>query len=362
MDNQHSTKFVFDQAYENYGITPVENVFINVYMPQANGDYVKVYLYGLKQCFSKAAVPVDNELLSEELHITEGDVRKAWDYWQKQGILSVHYNDSGRAEVRYFSIPARLLNPHKEPPAVNAVNAEDAAPETEQESRVKGMFDKIEEMFKSPLSLTTLSTLSGYLKDYQFEPETVVLLAEYAMNNIAGKGTAFTQKQTCRYMDRVADSWHDAGVVTYEDAEVYIAESKTRQKRYYKILNELGQHRSPMGSERRLIDKWFDTYHFKPEIIKAALNRTSKPNLKYVDGILTQWHQKGITTLEGVEKEGEAFRQAARSKAPEAPAAADSDLKEREDLIDALADQDTQSLWRLIDENEQENSNPSGRH
>lgn len=361
MDNQHSTKFVFDQAYENYGITPVENVFINVYMPQANGDYVKVYLYGLKQCFSKAAVPIDNELLSEELHITEGDVRKAWDYWQQQGILSVHYNDSGRAEVHYFSIPAQLLNPQKT--AVQNT-APDPKPETEQEARVKGMFDKIEEMFKSPLSLTTLSTLSGYLKDYHFEPETVVLLAEYAMNHIAGKGTAFTQKQTCRYMDRVADGWHDAGVITYEDAEVYIAESKTRQKRYYKVLGVLGQHRSPMRSERKLIDKWFDTYQFKPEIIEAALNRTSKPNLKYVDGILTRWYQSGITTLEGVEKEGETFRKNARPKTQEtaADAAADSDLKEREDLIDALADQDTQSLWRLIDENEQANSNSSDRH
>lgn len=349
MDKRHSTKFVFDSGNENYGITPVENAFINIYMPPANGDYVKVYLYGLKHCFSSASVPIDNELLSEELQITEGDVRKAWNYWQEQGILSVSYNSSGRAEVHYFSIPSRILDNYQKHDA--PANANDTSPKNEQEAKIQDMFKKIEEMFSATLSVSTMQQLSEYLKDYHFEPETVILLAEYSLNNITAKGSHFTQSQAVRYMNKVADSWQDAGVVTSEDAEVYIAESRTRQKLYYSVLREIGQNRGPMSAERELIDKWFDTYHFKPEIVKAALRRTAKPNLKYVDGILTRWHDAGITTLDAVRQEAADFRQSTGSKGSPQPAA-DEDTREREDLIDALADQDTQALWSLIDEEE----------
>lgn len=351
MDKRHSTKFVFDSGNENYGITPVENAFINIYMPPANGDYVKVYLYGLKHCFSSASMPIDNELLSEELQITEGDVRKAWAYWQDQGILSVRYNDSGRAEVHYFSIPARILDNYPQPDA--PANAEDTAPKNEQEAKIQEMFKIIEKMFSATLSVSTMQQLSEYLTDYHFEPETVILLAEYSLKNITSKGDHFTQSQAVRYMNKVADSWQDAGVITPEDADVYIAESRTRQRLYYGVLKAIGQNRSPMQTERETIDKWFDTYHFKPEIVKEALRRTTKPSVNYVDGILTRWHDAGMTTLDAVRQEAEDFRKNAGAKGPAQPAAADADTRQREDLIDALADQDTQSLWSLIDEQEE---------
>ena len=37
------------------GVTPVENLFIQEYLPHASGDYVRVYLYGLMQCYYPAA-------------------------------------------------------------------------------------------------------------------------------------------------------------------------------------------------------------------------------------------------------------------------------------------------------------------
>jgi DnaD/phage-associated family protein len=107
-----------------------------------------------------------------------------------------------------------------------------------------------------------------------------------------------------------------------------------------------------MQTERETIDKWFDTYHFKPEIVKEALRRTTKPSVNYVDGILTRWHDAGMTTLDAVRQEAEDFRKNAGAKVPAQPTA-DADTRQREDLIDALADQDTQALWSLIDEQEE---------
>ena len=41
-------RFEFINNNDDIGVTIVENIFINHFMPMARGDYVKVYLYGLK--------------------------------------------------------------------------------------------------------------------------------------------------------------------------------------------------------------------------------------------------------------------------------------------------------------------------
>ncbi len=72
---------------DSFGIeaTIVANEFIEKYMPDANGDYVKVYLYLLKN----RSAGVEISAIAEVLHLTEGDVRRAIKYWEEKGIVSV---------------------------------------------------------------------------------------------------------------------------------------------------------------------------------------------------------------------------------------------------------------------------------
>ena len=76
---------------DDLGITPIENIFINHYLPKAPGDFVKVYLLGLKFCFQNAPQHFSNEVIAKTLDILESDVVKAWQYWEKQGIIPVSY-------------------------------------------------------------------------------------------------------------------------------------------------------------------------------------------------------------------------------------------------------------------------------
>lgn len=63
--------------------TLVANEFLDRYMPVANGDYVKVYLFLLRNQVSG----IDVATIAENLALTEGDVRRALRYWETQGIL-----------------------------------------------------------------------------------------------------------------------------------------------------------------------------------------------------------------------------------------------------------------------------------
>ena len=63
--------FSFDNRFGMFDVTPVENMFLQEYMPSASGDFIKVYLYGLMQCYH----PVESaslETMARELRKMQG--------------------------------------------------------------------------------------------------------------------------------------------------------------------------------------------------------------------------------------------------------------------------------------------------
>ena len=71
--------FGFDERYAMFDITPVENQFILEYLPNAKGDYVKVYLYGLMCCYHPEK-EMNLDTMCHELDMTEDDVQAAFNY------------------------------------------------------------------------------------------------------------------------------------------------------------------------------------------------------------------------------------------------------------------------------------------
>lgn len=73
--------------------TVISNIFIDRYMPQANGSYVKVYLYLLRL----VGDPSYNGTLSsvaDRLEETKKDIERALKYWEKLGLLRLTRNQT----------------------------------------------------------------------------------------------------------------------------------------------------------------------------------------------------------------------------------------------------------------------------
>lgn len=78
--------FSFDNRFAMFDATPVENLFLQEYMPNADGDFVKVYLYGLMQCYH----PVQSasiETIARELRMEVRQVENAFGYWERVGLV-----------------------------------------------------------------------------------------------------------------------------------------------------------------------------------------------------------------------------------------------------------------------------------
>jgi len=80
---KYSTEYVASSK------TEVDNIFINDYLPYAQAEFVKVYLYGLYKCNDASSFDNTLENFARHLNMSEEDVIGAFEYWQEQGLVQV---------------------------------------------------------------------------------------------------------------------------------------------------------------------------------------------------------------------------------------------------------------------------------
>ncbi|MFR5771989.1 MAG: DnaD domain-containing protein [Lachnospirales bacterium] len=77
-------------------------------------------------------------------------------------------------------------------------------------------------------------------------------------------------------------------------------------------MSYYGVDRRPTEKEEKLIRVWLDEYKTPFELIKRGLPRTCRKNkwscfVGYTNGILKNWHENGINTIEAVEQMDKQF-------------------------------------------------------
>ena len=99
-----------------HDVTIVSNIFIDYYMSDANGEYVKTYLYLLRAVTTGEVLSVVS--IADKLNYTERDVCRALKFWEKQGILSLAFrSDNSLETIRLLPItkPQNAAEIHTEP-------------------------------------------------------------------------------------------------------------------------------------------------------------------------------------------------------------------------------------------------------
>ena len=80
------------EAKETFSL--VSNHFIDYYMTEANGEFVKVYLYLIRLLTSKAPISVAD--IADHFNLTEKDICRAIRYWISEDVLRLDYDASGQ--------------------------------------------------------------------------------------------------------------------------------------------------------------------------------------------------------------------------------------------------------------------------
>jgi len=336
--------------------TTVSDIFIDQYMPKANGEFVKVYLYLLRATGSGAGIATISEI-ADHFSNTEADIIRALNYWASEGILQLQSGADGQimginlcslsvsgmqaAQSNIQSAVAdnaaqnilqnSVVNNDAQNNLQNGVVNNDAqnisttnirmqdsvvaklktqATDKPASSQKEYTLDEIKEFRKNPdiselffiietylkhtLSSSDTNMVLYWLDELHFSTDLVEYLVEYCIT----KGHS-----SLRYMNKVALGWADAGIKTVDQAK---DDAAAHSQIYYSVMKALGiTGRNLVDSEVSLINKWVGEYGFDIELVKAACSKTisaiQKPSFEYTDSILANWRKKDVHTLKDVE-------------------------------------------------------------
>ena len=239
----------------------MDNLFFSEFMPDADGEAVKVYLYGLMQCRYPSMRDIS---LSEALHLNEGKVRAAFVYWQSKGLVRILKDDP--LEVEYLTV---------EQPAVTT-----AVP-LKYQAFVRALNELIA---PRQFNLNELGHIYDCIETFHLEEKTVLELVSHCMEE-KGKSVRI------QYIVTVAKSWADAGIVTYDQAREYIANAEIRKHGATMVLRRWNKRRSPTLDEMALYDSWIRDWGFDDEAILAVcprLTNTSSPSFEALNDRLRE--------------------------------------------------------------------------
>lgn len=336
--------------------TTVSDIFIDQYMPKANGEFVKVYLYLLRATGSGAGIATISEI-ADHFSNTEADIIRALNYWASEGILQVQTGADGQIiginlcslsvsgmQAAQSNIQSAVADNAAQnnlqngvvnngaqnslqngvvnnvAPNISTANIrmqdsvveklKSQTPDKAASSQKEYTLDEIKEFRKNPdiselffiietylkhtLSSSDTNMVLYWLDELHFSTDLVEYLVEYCIT----KGHS-----SLRYMNKVALGWADAGIKTVDQAK---DDAAAHSQIYYSVMKALGiTGRNLVDSEVSLINKWVGEYGFDIELVKAACSKTisaiQKPSFEYTDSILANWRKKDVHTLKDVE-------------------------------------------------------------
>lgn len=331
-------------------VTILSNRFIDNFMPRANGEFVKVYIYLLRAVSSPSSFSLEH--MADRLFCTERDIFRALKYWEGEKILSLTYTtdrqlsgitllepfaDAGHMESSASSenifstagtssspVSAQMAAGISQPVALtgsapknvslsssnSAVSSgtsselstsadyirsltPDHISELKQNEEVSQLLYIAEQYLAKTLTPIEMQKIFFFYDELHMSADLIEYLVEYCVSR---------GRKSMRYIETVALAWTRDGVTTVEMAR---DASSRFSKDYYTILKAMGiSGRNPVENEISYIDTWRKTYGFDLELIQEACSRTvlstGQPSFQYADKILSGWKKKNVHTLEDV--------------------------------------------------------------
>lgn len=305
---------IFISSNKIPSITAIHNSFIKSYMLEANGSYVKVYLY-LSMCLQSGNDNFSISSLADQMDNTEKDILRALKYWEKKGIVALKRGEDGKEIIGIeFLTPGQAETPSnaqeitmtnlpaKEPilqPIPQQMPQQVSVSSVPTDTDFTWICQIVEKFLERPISSAEVNFLTYLYETAHFSKDLILHLYEYCCN---------LGKTNVKYVEKVALSWAEKGIKTPEEAAAY---STQYSSSHTAVSKALGLGRALAGIECAFVDRWQYDWQMDLAVILEACNRTmltiQKADFKYTDAILSKWHAHQVRTLADMKAYDEAY-------------------------------------------------------
>lgn len=291
-------------------VTLIANEFIDHYMPSANGEYVKVYLYLLRH----QGEEISTAGIADALELTEGDVRRALQRWEREGLIGREENVQGDAESHGESAGCGW----EKHPAVTVEQYSAEEEDKAEEISVTGLTrDTAERQHRAFGKSGDVALPERAEQSPQPERQTeVVTRAETVSKSETGtRAEAMTreasasrtslspQEESRGYADTVAALPDKSGVDFQK-----LRKDEEFAGLLYIIQRYLSKIFSQTDSET--VAYLYDVLRMPPDLLVYLAElcaQNQKTSLRYFESIALDWYRRGIRTVEQAKESGSRY-------------------------------------------------------
>lgn len=204
-------EFKIESLKIDLGMTPFENMFLNMYVDKASGDALKFYLLVYKDIYNQGNVDLNK--IQRQLDFSDEDIKKCIDYWISMGVFREKKSMNNQSYIEIVSFRQMYFGDDNENP-INE-NSFDLS------SRKQVMFENIINIINRALTPADITRIQETLEDYKQDPELVT--------------EAFRQAKTSgnvdvKYVMGYLKTWRDQNIFTLNDLKTQEERQKLIRK------------------------------------------------------------------------------------------------------------------------------------
>lgn len=246
---------------------------------------------------------------AEELCRTLGEMDRAYEKLCRMGLYPI--------------TPDRKETPSSPAEELPQYTVNDVLRRSSEDGSFKAVLQEAERVLGRSLSSPDMKILFG-IYDYLALPTEVIFVLLNYCTELYRQKYGPGRLPSMRSIEKEAYSWANNEILTLEQAEEFIEESRSRRSRAEEIKAALGiRGRELTPTERKYVFLWLDM-GFSVDALSVAYDRTvtNTGSLKwnYMNKIVSSWHQKGIHTVQEIEEKDRRTPTPAKNTEPNAPA------------------------------------------
>ncbi len=279
----------------------VNNIFVDKFLCDSNGSFVKVYLYILRHALKN---DISISRIACDLNLLESDVVRAFKYWNKAGVIKFkHYSDDDYS-VEFLNLSdllheekdghdnAAADNPEKIEtksstkantlPTAVMYTKSDINNYMKNNDGIRHMFLISSQLLNRALSDTDRKIIFSFYDYLKLPVEVIFTLLEYCVS---------IGKTNMRYIEKVAYTWADSEINTLAKASNFVKEQtevSKLSKKYKDMFKITG--RDLTETEETMLKSWIYELKASDDMIKSAYEttvaNTGKIAFKYMDAVL----------------------------------------------------------------------------
>lgn len=193
------------------GVTPIENMFLDVFLPIADEISLKVYLFLYKRVFGSYEDEITLDSISKELNFSTVQIINALKYWKNNKVIDFSIDNNENIEkIEFYNFYALYSgNVYSKE---NNSNFDNEKPLIDNEQ----YFKKIENITSLSLKPYEISAIMDHMQETGHTMDLVYRAYQYADQNGKSKST--------NYIIGILRAWkRDNNIMTVEDLENYFS-------------------------------------------------------------------------------------------------------------------------------------------